>query len=159
MSTHNQQQFESACEHLQSFLESENSRISLSPRAVGTVFLLQGLDKERAQDLLKQVFKWNQEADRPVEEYIQRGESNEIGIVYFRTRLFKKACEDLDSFLESENSSVSLSPSAVGIVFLMLGVDKERAQDLLKQVYFKWNQQADSPMEEYIQRGESNENR
>ncbi len=78
MSTHNQQQFESACEHLESFLESENSRVFLSPTAVGTVFLLQGFDKERAQDLLKKVyFKWNQQADRPVEGYVQRTESNE----------------------------------------------------------------------------------
>ncbi len=78
MSTHNQQQFEFACEHLENFLESENSRISLSPTAVGIVFLLQGFDKERAQDLLKQVyFKWNQQADSPVEEYIQRTDSNE----------------------------------------------------------------------------------
>ena len=78
MSTHNQQRFEKACEHLESFLESENSSVFLSPRAVGIVFLLLGFDKERAQDLLKQVyFKWNQQADRPVEEYIQRTESNE----------------------------------------------------------------------------------
>ena len=78
MLTHNPQRFESACEHLESFLESENSRFSLSPTAVGTVFLLQEFDKERAQDLLKRVyFKWNQQADRPVERYIQRTESND----------------------------------------------------------------------------------
>ena len=78
MSTDNQQRFESACEHLESFLDSENSSVFLSLSAVGIVFLQQGLDKERAQDLLIQVyFKWHQQADRPVEGYVQRTESNE----------------------------------------------------------------------------------
>lgn len=39
-----QQQFESACERLESFLESENPRLSLPRTAVGTVFLMQGFE-------------------------------------------------------------------------------------------------------------------
>ena len=73
-----QEQFESACERLESFLDSENPRVLLSRAAVGTVLLLMGFDKERAQELLKKVYvKWNQEDSRPVEKYVQRTESNE----------------------------------------------------------------------------------
>lgn len=70
-----QEQFESACERLERFLDTENSSVLLSRATVGTVFLLMEFDKARAKDLLKKVyFKWN-EGSRPVEEYIQRMES------------------------------------------------------------------------------------
>ena len=65
-----QQQFESACKHL----ESENIRVSRCRGAIGTVFLMQGFDKKRAQNLLKDIyFKYiEQEKSRNEVEYIQR---------------------------------------------------------------------------------------
>ena len=73
-----QQQFESACERLENVLESENIRVSLCSVEIGTVFLMQGFDKERARNLLKDIYfkHIEQEKSRNEVEYIQREENH-----------------------------------------------------------------------------------
>ena len=72
-----EKQFTDACERLENALKSnETPRFSLYRVAVGTVFLMQNFDPDRAQNLLKEVFRRYQEVEnrqrQRQEEYIQR---------------------------------------------------------------------------------------
>ena len=72
-----QQQFESACERLEEAIESGPPyRFALCLVAIGRVFLMQGFDIERAQRILKEVFRLHQEQEQrrtsTNEEYIRR---------------------------------------------------------------------------------------
>ena len=75
-----QQQFERACQRLEAAIESGPPYHFLLHRvAIGTVFMMQGLDKERAQGILKKVFLLHQEQEERRAstnvEYIRRSEN------------------------------------------------------------------------------------
>ena len=70
-----QKQFEDACERLENALErSETPRFSLYRVAIGTVFLMQNFDPERAQNLLKDVYRLYQDVE-------SRQRQNEAGYI------------------------------------------------------------------------------
>ena len=59
-----QQQFEKACQRLEAAIENGPPYTFLLHRAsIGTVFMMQGFDKERAQHILKKVFVLHQEQE------------------------------------------------------------------------------------------------
>ncbi len=61
--------FNKACERLEELIDSENPQF---PRdAIGTVFLMQSFDPERAQGLLKEVYRIYHQSITEI-EYIRR---------------------------------------------------------------------------------------
>ena len=76
-----------------------------------------------------------------------------------RQEQFEDACERLERYLDTENPNFLLSRATVGTVFLLMEFDKERAQNLLKAVYFKWNREEPRFVERSIERTESHQER
>ena len=70
-------QFDDACKRLEEAIErSETPRFSLYRVAIGTVFLMQNFDPDRAQNLLKEVYRRYQDVEsrqrQNEADYIQR---------------------------------------------------------------------------------------
>lgn len=61
-------QFNQACERLEKLIDSENPQFTSVRDAIGTVFLMQSFNPERAQGLLKEVYHIYQQHITEIED-------------------------------------------------------------------------------------------